>query len=138
MKWYSFRQNNSGGRWHAPAIQVFIQAPSARVANALAEDYGLYFNGCAEGQDCSCCGDRWSPASESYDGTDEPMVYDQPAAEWLKDETYARWAQEAKVAQIAMFYLNGDRSINCGPIIPADAGQEAVRSTVPDGYTHSE
>lgn len=135
MKWYSFRQNNSGGSWQEPAIQVFIQAPSARVANALALDHGIYFNGVDSGSDCSCCGDRWSTADESYDAMDEPLVYGETIAEWLKDSMYSHWAEEAKVPQVVQFYLNGDRSVNGGPIIFKDAG---VASTVPDGYTHSE
>lgn len=76
-RWFQFHQNNSGGRFEGPAAHVVVEAVDADHANARAEKVGLYFNGCASGQDCSCCGDRWYPASGSGDAV--PMVYDRPA-----------------------------------------------------------
>lgn len=38
---------------------VIIEANSASHANERAEEIGLYFNGCRNGIDCRCCGDRW-------------------------------------------------------------------------------
>lgn len=77
MAWYSYKQNNSGGRvvqndsvdWY-----VWIEAESVRVANARAEDVGIYFDGSG---DCPCCGDRWSSPWEE-DGDAEPLYYDTP------------------------------------------------------------
>lgn len=76
---YLYAQNNSGGRFITDkkmgiANNVIIEAQSPRVADALAEDKGLYFNGCAEGRDCDCCGDRWSSAGD-YDASEVPSVY---------------------------------------------------------------
>lgn len=56
---YVYRQNNSGGYFIGPKF-VIVQAVSADHADDLASDHGdVYFNGCASGADCSCCGDRW-------------------------------------------------------------------------------
>lgn len=77
MKWYHFRQNNSGGSFLGPK-NVLVQAPSASTANALAQDYGVYFDGCEAGLDCECCGDRWDRVYSDSDCTDSPCVYGQP------------------------------------------------------------
>lgn len=65
MKFYEFRQNNSGGSFHVDdqlTVRVIIEADTADEANSKAEDLGMYWNGCEKGQDCECCGDRWYPA----------------------------------------------------------------------------
>lgn len=95
-KWFYFDQNNSGGSFDHDASQgigygLFIEATDAGHANYRAESIGLYFNGCDEGVDCECCGDRWSPASES-DAADTPSRYgknwrpvaegEEPTLEW--------------------------------------------------------
>jgi len=59
---YKFRQNNSGGFFKGPAVNVFIEANNQDEAVALAPvrtDGAVYF-GCGDGCGCSCCGDRWS------------------------------------------------------------------------------
>ena len=64
---YSFNQNNSGGLFvtnEDVCEMVYIEAHSAKEANAIAEDIGIYFDGCSDGIDCNCCGDRWYPADE--------------------------------------------------------------------------
>lgn len=76
---YCFVQNNSGGSFDADTERgishyVIIEAHSATVANKLAEAIGLYFDGCRNGRDCSCCGDRWSEVCEQ-DATVHPEVY---------------------------------------------------------------
>lgn len=71
LRWYSFRQNNSDGRFYYDdnlGIEVFIQATSADEANSRAENLGIYFNGCDEGRDCPCCGDRWYSLWNSDEG----------------------------------------------------------------------
>ena len=81
---YTFHQNNTGGSWAGPAHYVIIEADSAREANDIAVDHGLYFNGCALGHDCSCCGDRWYEVDE-HDADKTPLIYgDHPdeATEW--------------------------------------------------------
>ena len=79
---FHYRQNNSGGSFQGPAINVIIEAPMYVIANDIAETNNLYFSGCDTGQDCSCCGDRWS-AAWGNDGDTEPMVYGKPVAEYL-------------------------------------------------------
>ena len=63
LKYYRFHQNNSGGAFSAPAINVFIQAESPSQANEIAEKHGVYFD---SSNDCECCGPRWEEATE-YD-----------------------------------------------------------------------
>jgi hypothetical protein len=71
MKFYKFRQNNSGGSFDVNdtlASHVYLEADDAEHANFLAERKGIYFNGVDSDIDCSCCGDRWYSADESeYD-----------------------------------------------------------------------
>lgn len=72
LKWYVYRQNNPGGKFRAPALNVYVQAMSSAVADAMAQEVGLYFDGVDDGEDCSCCGDRWTRASEYLSSADEP------------------------------------------------------------------
>jgi hypothetical protein len=83
-KFYTFNQNNSGGSFvtsdnEGLSEYVIIEATDANHANERAERIGLYFNGCDDGRDCYCCGDRWYTVSEN-DGTDEPTIYGEPIA----------------------------------------------------------
>lgn len=76
---YTFDQNNSGGEFvvnDQVAHYVIIEAASAKEANEIAESKGIYFNGCKEGNDCPCCGDRWCSAYE--EGDKSPLIYGQP------------------------------------------------------------
>lgn len=75
---YTFSQNNSGGffkRDDSVREYVIIEADSAEQANERAEAVGIYFNGCATGSDCTCCGDRWSEQWDDEDGTEMPSIY---------------------------------------------------------------
>jgi hypothetical protein len=40
--------------------RLVIEAFNEKEALSKAEDMGVYFDGCEDGRDCSCCGDRWS------------------------------------------------------------------------------
>lgn len=67
-KYFEFNQNNSGGSFEVDekagiGHSVIIEANNAIHANAIAENIGIYFNGCDSGSDCPCCGDRWDPGS---------------------------------------------------------------------------
>jgi hypothetical protein len=78
-RWYTFHQNNSFGTFrHEPAegigYAVIVEATSARHANERAEQIGLYFNGCRDGTDCACCGDRWYTVYTD-EGKEFPMIY---------------------------------------------------------------
>lgn len=81
---FTFRQNNSGGsfQFDDKVTQfVIIEAEDANHANSIAESIGIYFDGCENGMDCSCCGDRWYPVSD-YDGKYNPMLYDKHPSEY--------------------------------------------------------
>lgn len=74
---YHFNQNNSGGHFEIDdniAHHVIIEAENHDHANALAEQIGVYFNGCETDMDCPCCGDRWHPTWE-MDGDTHPLLY---------------------------------------------------------------
>jgi len=62
LKFYEFSQNNSGGKFTVDdklCHRLIIEASSEEEACSIAEDMGVYFNGCEDGIDCECCGDRW-------------------------------------------------------------------------------
>lgn len=95
FKWWEFSQNNSGGSFiHDPekgiGYLVFIEARNSDEASARAQDIGIYFDGCREGMDCSCCGDRWyEPRGE---GDIEPTLYDEPVrAVQEGEEPHIEW-----------------------------------------------
>ena len=68
QKFFEIGQNNSGGSFDTDKFlchRLIIEADSAEEADKFAEDHlGVYFNGCSNGMDCSCCGDRWSGSDE--------------------------------------------------------------------------
>lgn len=90
MPYFTFRQNNSGGSFIKPAHNVVIEADSADDANHRAEAIGLYFDGCDDGMDCECCGDRWYAQCGNDSGSPEPMVYGRPAHE--KHTSRSSWS----------------------------------------------
>ena len=77
MKFYEFTENNSVGRFDVDdklCHRVIIEANSLDSACDIAERLGIYFDGCATGSDCDCCGDRWyRPWSD--DGFKLPYTY---------------------------------------------------------------
>lgn len=89
-KFFTFNQNNSGGRFvvdHRRGIShyVIVEARSAQEANQLAEQLGLYFDGVG---DCNCCGNRWSEAGLwGETGSDRPEVYSTPVAGQSREGT---------------------------------------------------
>jgi hypothetical protein len=111
-KWFHFSQNNSGGSFHFDAERgithhVCIEAADAEHANLRAERIGLYFDGCDNGEDCSCCGDRWSRQWSDKEGTDAPMVYGDPA-ETYDPEAGAfgiRWMRDNP--EVFVHYIGG-------------------------------
>lgn len=77
---FTFNQNNSGGSFHLDKDEgisqyVIIEADSARQANSIAMEIGLYFDGVSKGHDCECCGDRWYEMWGDEDGEQSPLVY---------------------------------------------------------------
>jgi len=78
-RFFEFSQNNSGGIFDVDdnvAHYVIIEAYSPRQANSKAEEIGIYFDGCAKGMDCGCCGDRWH---ELYDTDEGDAELDMPS-----------------------------------------------------------
>ena len=72
MTYYNYRQNNSGGSFAEPAINVVIKADSPAQADAIAITKGIYFDPEFE-IDCDCCGNRWYPATD-YDASESIPV----------------------------------------------------------------
>jgi len=104
-KFFTFRQNNSGGSFdisETVAHNVIIEAHSAKEANAHAEDIGIYFDGCETGADCNCCGDRWYAAWE--DGTDTPLIYGESPE--LCNDMFAKEGQPV----CHVYYLDGSKT----------------------------
>ena len=85
-KFFDYSQNNSGGGFDMDDAKgicetVIIEAENAEDADRRAEEIGLYFNGCASGVDCPCCGNRWSAQNTSWrneEGDPVPSIYGTP------------------------------------------------------------
>lgn len=89
---YLYRQNNSGGSFGGPAIEVYIEADSPEAADVRAEmETSIYFN---DEYDCPCCGSRWYSASK-WDAVEEPEL---TLSDWASDD----------VPSVAIYYANGD------------------------------
>lgn len=102
MGFFEYRQNNSGGvfDYNAEAgisVHVIVEAENVQAADARAQQIGLYFNGCDTGQDCDCCGDRWSAKAGWWDesaGDAVPSIYGTPVEQyapafggwWIEDD----------------------------------------------------
>lgn len=66
---YVYRQNNSGGSFRPPAVDVIVEADSAVDADTIAEGVGIYFDG-RPGDCIPCCGHRWATAEEDWNKYD--------------------------------------------------------------------
>jgi hypothetical protein len=99
-KFYTFNQNNSGGHFDVNdriCEYVIIEAIDADDANMRAENIGIYFNGCEDGRDCDCCGDRWYP-QDNGEGKDVPSIFGTPVT-----KTYTSWYRSGCI----IYYLDG-------------------------------
>lgn len=88
MPYFYFKQNSSGGSFdidNSVTIRVWIEADTAEQANNKAEKIGIYFDGVNNDMDCSCCGDRWSPALTSEA---EPFPILSSSTGWVEDGQY--------------------------------------------------
>lgn len=99
---YHYSQNNSGGVFCEPAGEVIVEADSRDEANDIAVEYGVYFNGCATGYDCSCCGDRWYEPWED-EGTDKPEIYGEDPR---KNDFYSGIERDG-IVNCMIIYKNG-------------------------------
>lgn len=117
MQWYQFRQNNSGGVFQIDdnvSLYVLIEAPHAVDANAKAQHVGIYFDGCNQGIDCNCCGDRWYPVDGPIERfatfgdlfTAPTTIHDtvQSYAQTLTDESY--WPKDGQPGVI-VYHASG-------------------------------
>ena len=122
---YTFRQNNTGGDFIIDeatgiSVQVIVEADSVSEANYRAERIGVYFNGCSDGRDCTCCGDRWYDLSETYDKGDEvPTFYGTPLVDAVVE--YGSYAGDQvdtfvhlKDGRFFGFHVVGDRYVYRG------------------------
>ena len=95
MPFFEFTQNNSGGSFdhdekRGIGYAVIIEAENRDLANHFAEEIGLYFDGVRSGQDCGCCGDRWSEAWDD-EGDSVPSLYGQPIEDAAKIDPERPW-----------------------------------------------
>ncbi len=102
-KFFHFNQNNSGGSFNSDknvCANVIIEAFSPQDANSRADSFEIYFDGCNQGLDCSCCGDRWTEIWEDEKGTDKPEIYEKDVFKMYK---------EMFSEKCIIHYLNGKR-----------------------------
>lgn len=103
-KFFEFSQNNSGGSFDGFARFVFIQARNADDANARAEKLGLYFDGCENGIDCDCCGDRWSRVYDEDGVAEEELrVYYRGKMVLVSEFDVQHTEQERRGGEIDLF-----------------------------------
>lgn len=105
MPYFTYRQNNSGGKFTEPALYVIVEADNAAQADMRAAVVGLYFDGCAIGFDCSCCGDRWYRAHEG-DATKRPEIWGQPISQYIKAR---KMSVADKMPWIIVVHADGSR-----------------------------
>ena len=138
MKFYEFKQNNSGGSFAVNdqlCHNLIIEANNSEEAESKAESMGVYFNGCDEGMDCPCCGDRWyrpdelestyrygsfekaeaESIAEKYEGTVVPSRYKRKGEERFdvifSIESYAQYIADDygwTSPDARIFYANGE------------------------------
>jgi hypothetical protein len=105
---YHYRQNNSGGSFILDddvTVHVIIEAESAEQADRPAESIGIYFDGCSNGMDCPCCGDRWT--SQYNKGDKEPLVYGENPQAFADSDLGIRWWGENPAVYI--YYADGGK-----------------------------
>lgn len=74
-------------------VEVFVEADTADEANMRAKLIGLYFNGCDDGIDCDCCGDRWYKADDGCRSEKLPS----------KVSGYMSWVKDPKKEGVAHY-----------------------------------
>ncbi len=101
LKWFEFRQNNSGGYFEDNenvCEYVLIQAKSAASAISKAEEM------MDNSDSCPCCGDRWDFDVEDKDGTDSPTIYgqelDKVESSWFRKKVILHYANGGKTTYI--------------------------------------
>lgn len=114
-KFYEFSQNNSGGSFDVDndvCHRLFIEATNVEQANSIAQDLGVYFDGCDSGMDCHCCGDRWHEADD-YNVIDLKKISESYKTELTTIEDYAQLLADKygwTTPDARVFYLSGKRT----------------------------
>lgn len=104
---FHFDQNNSGGSFDPIGINIIVEADNFQEANDRAEEFGLYFNGCDDGIDCPCCGDRWYEQYDDEDGMEVPSIYDTPVEQYMeKKSRWCTWSND-KTPEAVVYYKDG-------------------------------
>ena len=108
-KWFCFYQNNSGGYWKGPARFVLVETDTEDAACEKAEEVGVYFDGCETGDDCHCCGDRWSRFMVKP--LDHPTVCGKNVLEDLPDPFLWDAGRSIGIAEplVLLVYANGEK-----------------------------
>ena len=87
-KLYVFQQNNTFGTFDAGVGHtVLAEALTREEACARAQTVGVYFNGCATGRDCDCCGNRWE------EPWDTPLPFERPLGTDTLEEYLPRFSE---------------------------------------------
>lgn len=106
---FTYRQNNSGGRYEFNdnlSAYVIIEAKSPEEANKRAEELGIEFD-----EGCSTCGDRWDRADE-WDSEEIPMIYNKDVSKGLYKES--GWARRQVPVAGYIHYYDRKETINWG------------------------
>lgn len=109
----TFGQNNSGGTFDFNEEDgithwVIIECDSVDEGVEIAKKAGVYFNGCADGRDCHCCGDRWSSYCLEDDFAERPEVYGEDVVKAGGLKTYRAWMPEGK--EVCIHYKDGTKT----------------------------
>lgn len=109
MKVYTWRQNNSGGYFTLPALNILVEADSEDEAKEIAvSKWGIRFD---NPNDCSCCGYRWSWATSSDESLDE--VAEEIQAYEL---SRPRWDRETWKGETLLWYTVARKDTTVGTV----------------------
>ena len=96
---YTFVQNNSGGRYVGPEC-VCVEGNSLTEVEQRFDDFG------PDRSFCECCGPRWSGPWDSDELTETPTLWGEPL--------------ENSGRQYVIFYLDGNMTSSGLPSIPVE------------------
>jgi hypothetical protein len=100
---YTYRQNNTGGRWLKEFPHyVIVEADTGMEANQIASDNGVDF----EDTGCTTCGPRWSPKEEWEQGFEVPSIYSEGDIDLKKLEYVQEWSPEKDEHAVVLYKCN--------------------------------
>jgi len=106
---YTFNQNNSGGKFVEDenlTKYVAVEGYNEKDIIKRAKKIGIYFDGCLSGEDCSCCGDRWTKPYDDDEYDDVPSIYGVPVED--DSDGYAGGLRFGLANKMKIHYKNGD------------------------------